>query len=59
MTNTDLLTRIKERRAARAARERLRAELASYSTESQRADLRAILARHSDDETAELEALLR
>ena len=59
MPTTDLLTRLKDRRAARAARERLREELASYSTESQRADLRAILARHSDDETAELEALMR
>jgi hypothetical protein len=35
------------RRAARAERDRLRAELASYSTPAERAELEAMLERHS------------
>ncbi len=37
-------------RAARAEQKRLRAELDSYRTPAERADLDAILARHSTDE---------
>ena len=51
--------RLRARRAARARRARLRAELASYQTPSERADLEAMLARHSADEVAELEAMIR
>ena len=51
--------RFRARRAERAERARLRAELASYRTPSERADLEAMLARHSADEVAELEALIR
>ncbi len=46
------------RRPQRASRERLRRELASYTTPSDRDDLDATLARHSDDETAEIRRLL-
>ena len=55
----ELARRRRTRRAARARRDRLRAELASYRTPGERADLEAMLARHSADEVAELEALLR
>jgi hypothetical protein len=51
--------RFRARRAERAERARLRAELASYRTPSERADLEAMLARHSADEVAELEAMIR
>ena len=51
--------RFRARRAERAERARLRAELASYSTPSERADLEAMLARHSAAEVAELEAMIR
>lgn len=50
---------LSERRETHAARARLRAELASYSSNGERAELAAILARHSEDDVAELEALLR
>jgi hypothetical protein len=55
----ELAARHRARRAEHAERDRLRAELASYRTPAERADLEAMLARHSDDEVAELEALLR
>jgi hypothetical protein len=51
--------RHRARRAQRAERNRLRAELASYRTPAERADLEAMLARHSADEVAELEAMIR
>lgn len=51
--------RFRVRRAERAARARLRAELASYKSPSERADLEAMLARHSADEVAALEAMIR
>ncbi len=49
--------RIRDRRETRAARNRLRAELASYSTPSERAELEAILARHSAEDVARLSLL--
>jgi hypothetical protein len=55
----ELAARHQAHRAERADRDRLRAELASYQTPAERADLEAMLARHSDAEVAELEALLR
>jgi hypothetical protein len=53
------LARFRARRADRAERNRLRAELASYRTPAERADLEATLARHTPEEVAELEARLR
>lgn len=53
------LARLRDRRAERAARDRLRAELASFSTPAERAELEAILERHSPEEIAQLEAMLR
>lgn len=47
------------RSKAKAERARLRAELRSYSTPSQRADLDAMLSRHTAEQVAPLEALLR
>ena len=47
------------RAAARAERARLRAELASYRTPTERADLEAMLARHTAEQVADLEALMR
>ena len=55
----DVRSRFHKRREIRAARGRLRAELASYKTPAERAELVAILARQSEDEIAQLEALLR
>jgi hypothetical protein len=51
--------RFRARRAQRAERNRLRAELASYRTPAERADLEAMLARHTPEEVADLEARLR
>ena len=51
--------RFRARRAERAERNRLRAEIASYRTPAERADLEAMLARHSPDEVADLRARLR
>lgn len=41
-------------RAARVARKRLRAELDSYRTPAERAELDAILSRHTSEELATL-----
>lgn len=51
--------RFRARRTDRAERNRLRAELASYRTPAERADLEAILARHTPEEIADLRARLR
>ena len=51
--------RFRTRRAERAQRNRLRAELASYRTPAERADLEAMLARHTPEEIADLRARLR
>jgi hypothetical protein len=45
-------------RAARAARMSLERELASYTSPSDLNDLEAILARHSEDETADIRRIL-
>ena len=55
----DLRSRRTARRAMRARRDRLRAELADYSTPAERAELEAILQRHTDEEVAQLAAMLR
>ena len=51
--------RFRARRAERAERNRLRAEIASSRTPAERADLEAMLARHTPDEVADLRARLR
>jgi hypothetical protein len=51
--------RYRARRAERAERNRLRAELASYRTPAERADLDAMLARHTQEELDDLRARLR
>jgi hypothetical protein len=45
-------------RAARAERKTLKQDLAGYTSPSDRADLEAILARYSDEETAGIRRLL-
>jgi hypothetical protein len=47
------------RRAARAEHKSLERELAGYASPSDLADLEAILARYSDEETDEIRRLLR
>jgi hypothetical protein len=51
--------RFRARRAQRAERNRLRAELASYRTPAEQAELEAMLARHTPEEIAELNERLR
>jgi hypothetical protein len=46
-------------RAERTERSRLRAELASYRTPAEQAELAAMLARHTPEEVADLRARLR
>jgi hypothetical protein len=55
----DLRARRRARRVLRARRDRLRAELASYSTPAERAELAAMLERHTEEEVAQLAAMLR
>ena len=52
-------SRFRTRRAERAERNRLRAEIASYRTPAELADLEAMLARHTPEEIADLHARLR
>ncbi len=49
---------LRARRAARAARNQLIRELSTYTSPADQADLEATLARHSDEETAEVRRLL-
>jgi succinate dehydrogenase/fumarate reductase flavoprotein subunit len=49
---------LRGRRAARQADDRLAAELASYRTEAERAELDAMLSRHSDEEAAKVRQLI-
>jgi hypothetical protein len=58
-TLTTSAARFRAWRAERAERNRLRAELASYQTPAERADLEAMLARHTPEEIADLRARLR
>lgn len=46
------------RRAARAKRQSLERQLASYTTESDRLELDAILSRHTAEETGELRSII-
>ena len=51
--------RFRSRRAERAERNRLRAEIASYRTPAEQAELEAMLARHTPEDVADLMARLR
>ncbi len=47
-----------ERRAQRLERARIQRELAAYTSPADRAELGAILSRHTAEETRELQAML-
>jgi len=49
---------LRNRRAARAARRTLEREIASFRTHAELNELTAMLARHSDDEVAEIRQIL-
>ncbi len=49
---------VRSARAARAARKSLERELSTYTSVSDLNDLGAILARHSDEDTAEIRHIL-
>jgi hypothetical protein len=49
---------LRSARAARAARKSLERELSSYTSDNDLNDLGAILARHSDEDTAEIRHIL-
>ena len=58
-TISTLRTQLAERRMVRQRSRKLEEELASYSTPAERLELDAILSRHTEEEVAELEAMLR
>jgi hypothetical protein len=58
-TISALRTQLAERRMIRQRSRQLREELASFNTPAQQLELDAIFGRHSDEELAELEAMLR
>ena len=53
-----LRTSLAERRAAHERRQRLARELAAYSSPADRLELDLILGRHSEEDAAEIQALL-
>ncbi len=55
---TAIRDELRSARAARAARKSLERELSSYTSDNDLNDLGAILARHSDEETAEIRHIL-
>jgi len=55
---SNLRTQLAERKMVRQRSRKLAEELASYNTPAERQELDAILSRHTDDEIAELEAVL-
>jgi hypothetical protein len=57
-TVTSLRTSLAQRRVARTERQRLVRELASYKTPAERLELDLVLGRHSEQDTAEIEAIL-
>ena len=57
-TVTSLRTSLARHRVARTKRRRLVRELASYRTPAERLELDFVLGRHSEEETAEVEAIL-
>ena len=57
-TISTMLDTLAARREARQIRMRLERELASYATPAERAELDAIISRHTADETAYLQDVL-
>jgi hypothetical protein len=55
---SSFVTSLRGRRAARQEDDRLAGELASYRTEADRAELDAMLSRHSDQESAKVRQLI-
>jgi hypothetical protein len=55
---TSIRDELRRTRAARAERISLERELASYTSPSDLNDLEAILARHTEDETADIRRIL-
>lgn len=53
-----LRTTMADRRAARRSRQSLERQLASYTSESDRIELDAILSRHSGEEANELRSII-
>jgi|tagenome__1003787_1003787.scaffolds.fasta_scaffold19831226_1 hypothetical protein len=58
-TITSLRSQLAQRRLVRQRSKRLEKELASYSTPAERQELDAIMSRHTAEEIAELEEMLR
>lgn len=58
LTVKSLRSSLATRRAARVKRQSLERQLASYTTESDRLELDAILSRHSAEETGELRSII-
>jgi hypothetical protein len=56
---TTLVSRARARREARQQRQALARELAAFTTPSERLELDEIMARHTADETALVQQLLR
>jgi hypothetical protein len=54
----DARTALTNRRTARVAHRKLAAELASFRTTAERAELDEIVSRHSEEETREIRAIL-
>ncbi|MFI6100152.1 hypothetical protein ACIA8G_31790 [Lentzea sp. NPDC051213] len=58
LTVKSLRSSLASRRAARVERRSLERQLASYTSESDRIELDAILSRHSAEETTELRSII-
>ncbi|GGN24258.1 hypothetical protein GCM10011609_77630 [Lentzea pudingi] len=58
LTVKSLRSSLASRRAARVKRQSLERQLASYTTDSDRLELDAILSRHSAEETGELRSII-
>ncbi|WP_433203664.1 hypothetical protein ACQP00_34545 [Dactylosporangium sp. CS-047395] len=59
MTATNMRNIISGRMQAGRARRRLRREIAAYRTPAERLELDLILGRHTEEEIAEIDAILR
>lgn len=55
---SNVRTRLRERRAAHLRRLRLERELAVYNTPADRLELDAILSRHTEEQTSEIDTIL-
>ncbi|WP_433044158.1 hypothetical protein [Dactylosporangium sp. CS-033363] len=59
MTATRMRNLISDRMQAGRARRKLRREIAAYRTPAERLELDLILGRHTEEEIAEIDAILR